>query len=172
MAVNSFANIDYTIAVPSSEMTLLSTTTMSGSANIEVTSINQTYRDLFVEVYNMTWGTGNAQIYIDINSDIFGSSANWISNTTVGLVQTNAVTLSGGNITNNTGNYYGMTINGYSSTAAYKSFNWSGGSYYTTVYAMQGAGVYMATAAITSIKIRNNGPYSFTGGTMRIWGIK
>jgi hypothetical protein len=51
MAVNSFANIDYTVPAATA-MTQLATGSLASTGNTTITSFSSSYKDLILEVYN------------------------------------------------------------------------------------------------------------------------
>jgi len=159
--------------------TLLSTTTLSG-ASTTISSINQGYEDLYVEVELVENATANGQTLANIN-------------TTTGKITGNLIsTLGGGsgvpgyayaaddniNMTYNsrtrtdTNNFWAFHFYNYASTTSRKSFQMIGG--YIVSGAIEGSsffGYYNENTAISELKFTAGGG-NWSGGTVRIYGVK
>jgi hypothetical protein len=155
-------------------MTLLSTTTLSGTTT-SVTGVSGSYTQLFVRILNPVFNTGGAQIYLGFNST---TSTFWYNNFqssgTALAANTTTTWITNGFNQDNTGGgmIYSCLIDAYA-TSNRKCFNYYGigisaGSYRS----FGGSGGFGSSTAISSVQISNSGPYSFTGGTIEIYGVK
>ena len=165
-------------AATSGGMTLLSTTTLSGTSTV-ISSIDGTYTNLYILVYGVTNGTADGTFF-------------WRPNNTANLgcyrYPNGDTTFSasfGGDIFFNTAslNYQSssasnsqqIVINDYASSTAYKPFTQTGlfketgGTDSVGTYALGGI---KTTSAITSIGFHKGGGGSFTAGTVKIYGVK
>jgi hypothetical protein len=167
-------------ATPSSGMTLLSTTTLSG-ASTNITGISGSYTNLLVLVFNVTSNTSSGQLQVQANS--VSTCGSWVGQERAVTAVTNSV----GNgqsflFSNNFGytntggaNGWSMLINNYASTTqTYKPFTSSGVYTNTTpVLVSTNVGGTMtvgASTAITSLLFDISG--DFNGGTVLIYGVK
>lgn len=173
-------------AAPSSgSMTLLSTTSLSGTTTT-VSSIDQTYENLYIEVLNLDLSTTVGNVYfrpnslttswygtaLQLNGDTGGTNAIGQNNTEIagGLRMMRAN--DGGN------NIWAITIFNYASTterkAAHMDFAYRGtvdSSNNVTHTAGQAAGGYQTTSAISSFAVVSAGG-SFSAGSIKIYGVK
>jgi hypothetical protein len=163
-------------------MTLLSTTTLSG-ATTTISSINQTYTDLYITVQNVTSANNFAlRFRPNENNDcsyvqLYGSSSSAAN--TVGY-NGKALFLGGSDVGAASSikaagglNSFAITIFDYANTSSRKTFSAahlyreSGDSYNL---AIQSTGANVDNAAITAVAI--NGDSNLTGGTVKIYGVK
>jgi hypothetical protein len=155
-------------------MTLLSTTTLSGSL-VTIASINQTYETLMILLKNPTWATGTAQLHLraQSSSSIQGAgSSMWNSGSNTAVVGHSGINLNvTANGNSNTAAKVGAVwmIYDYNSTTSYKSFMMGSGD---DSQGSVAAGVIATNTAISQIELANQFSYSFNGGTIEIWGIK
>ena len=153
-------------ATPASgSMTLLSTTTLSG-ASTTISSISQSYTDLKIIINNATAASNYGYFQVQANSsstlsiiggwDAYGNTR----------VYTNS-----GSIINSTVNSINaeIYINNYASTTLYKSGFYSVASVSIPVGMGSGVYCYGSTSAVTSIYFAAS--YSFTGGSVLIYGV-
>jgi hypothetical protein len=166
MAVNSFGNIDYT--VPGGGMTLLSTTSLSGTTTT-ISSINQTYNDLIVVVKGYTFSAA-ANLRINPVSSASSCPGVGVSNAGAAFSPNN---LEDGTTTVAPGanaNVFYLYISQYADSTnrkAYQMYSWNS----STPRIVAGA-VNFATA-ITSIAVTTAaGTSSFTAGQVLIYGVK
>lgn len=169
-------------AVAGGGMTLLSTTTLSGSETI-ISSINQGYNTLRIWIYGVTNATANGIFWFQVRNsttaldwngigpalnsmpaDIYSSVGNRLSTDSDGLRldRTNAT------------NFWVMEINNYASTTDKKHLSVSAGYYDNTVSKYVGRfldGVVQSNSAIDSLRLWNNGG-DFNSGTVKIYGVK
>jgi hypothetical protein len=173
MAVNSFANIDYTI--PGSGMTLLSTTTLSG-ATVTISSISQSYVNLFMIITGVTNATADGTFRIAPNNDSSISNFSGVNYSSAqGGLAVNPIKPTGNFNPSRTSavNSYSVYINNYTSTTANKTWM----AFYqmadTTPQAMGGinGGGILTTSAITSLVFSNSGG-NLSTGTVLLYGVK
>jgi hypothetical protein len=155
-------------------MTLLSTTTLSG-ATTTISSISQSYQDLEIWIYGMN--TTQAGIRWQPNgndngSNLSGIYASGASPTTYsGVSASNFLHNAGNQMTgSNTTNAWTIKISNYTSTG-YKPYQLNGSMNVvsSTIAQINETGVIIAASALTSIALTGG---SFSGGTVKIWGIK
>jgi hypothetical protein len=151
-------------------MTLLSTTTLSGTSTT-VSSIDQTYKNLIIIINNPFVNTGSQTLRIRPNS----TSGIGLSQ---GVQLSTATTFSnidgsGNGLPTATSNgTFQLDITNYSQTTYSKNFQWSGGDTNQNS-AVNFAGFINTTSAITSIEVTTvNGTATFSGGTVLIYGVK
>lgn len=161
----------------SGAFTLLSTTTLSGSNQV-ISSIDQTYKHLFVLVTGVTNATGDGGIRIDCNSN---ASSGFYSKTNQ-IAYTASTTAAGGDQFSPNNNTIDRTsaVNALAimyfdyATAGAHPFNFqyggvaTGGGFETS----NGGGAirFGTAAAISSIRFHNYGG-GFTAGTVKIYGV-
>jgi hypothetical protein len=161
-------------------MTLLSTTTLSGSSTT-VSSISGAYQNLYVLVTGMTNATANGSFRVAINGSTTESAS-------TGAFYANAA---GGSFTlyndytsrysgNNSGllrtdanNAYMLTIFDYASSTAPKTYQniVAGLDGNSSNYIQQGQGGYYSNTAVTSLVFSNAGG-NWSTGTVRVYGVK
>ena len=154
-------------------LTLLSTTTLSG-ASITISSINQSYKDLYVLVHG-----------INLASDNTGRVAPNGSTTTTRGITTyqSSIQLDSGYIflddnvqgtkAGDTNNATVFVINNYSSATTFKPFDNYGICYAgTNAYrAFSRSGGIYSSSAITSLVFSTTGGVNYNGGTVLIYGV-
>jgi hypothetical protein len=155
-------------------MTLLSTTTLSGTSTT-ISGIDQTYTDLLIYVYGVTFATGSAKLRISWN----GSSTHSVvgaykQNTTVSTRDYTGSTNLTDDISQTAGvNSITIKVTDYAGSTL-KPLNYY---HYSTAATGNQSGIFGGaitgtTSAITSVKFDNDGPYNFNAGTVKIWGLK
>jgi hypothetical protein len=159
-------------------MTLLSTTTLSGSSTA-VSSIPGGYINLYCEIINFLPATDDARIYVRPNNV---STANTYYNTDSAAASGNLVlndttfTLSLGNDNVTASNLTQFTLFNYDSTATWKmiaaqSMNNAATNPTTTVSYRSLIGFMASTSAITSLTFHLSAG-NFTSGTVLLYGVK
>jgi hypothetical protein len=153
--------------------TLLSTTTLSGTSTT-VSSISQSYKDLFVLVVNQIGGGGQILLKPNNASNAYGSGA-----TSNNGGATSAYTIYNDQLgtnayanTSDATNFYMVYINNYASTTAYKPFQYQGG-HLTDASVRHNAfsnGYLMSNNAVTSMVV-NRESGSFSAGTIYVYGV-
>ena len=167
-------------ATPSSGgMTLLSTTTMSGTS-VTLSSISGSYKTLYGLAYGYT-NSGSNDMFIfrpnDVQSARFstfsGTGGNAVlvtNNSDISLCfNTNGFQVLG----SNANNAVFFEIKNYASTASFKPII-TGGNYIgkdTDPVGFGGSGSWTSTSAITSLTFYNTGGGSFTAGTILLYGV-
>lgn len=162
-------------ATPTSgSMTLLSTTTLSGAATITISSISQSYTNLYILITGLTVTTGtytlklrpgasNANNYSNISgATVASSNPDYISPGNAGHSASSAV------------NDYALTIYNYTDTAARKPFHLVGIAKMASQVEPLGVsalGATNVTAAISSFELNNDSGGNFTAGTVKIYGV-
>ena len=170
----------WTAVAPASSggMTLLSTTTLSGSTTT-ISSINQTYNQLYVVIsgisVNATSGAypsvkpnGSGSICSVLN--LYGNGGTVISQASAA----GNISYSYNNwILNNTNNAGILIIDNYASSTNYKSYV-NRGQYInnsSVTESVSGAGNILTNTAITSLQFSAD-TSSFNGGTVKVYGVK
>ena len=161
-------------ATPSSGgMTLLSTTTLSGTSTT-VSSINQTYNDLIVIINDPYINTGSTELRIDPNST--NSISNWSGTFSSSAYTDNTMYAPFYIPTSSTvTNSISVLINQYANTTYAKPFRYCGNFNGTgsPVRAINYGGAIVTASAISSLKFTtNNGTSTFSGGQVLIYGVK
>lgn len=154
-------------------MTLISTTTLSG-ASTTLSSIPQTYNDLFLLVTGITNNTFDAIYRIAPNGDTTNVFVRFddttISNTTADRI---LLTRTGAALRTNANNAWGITFSNYTSTTTRKPFHIYGG-YVNSSSNNQPwfvSGMYNSNSAISSI-VFSPDTQTFAGGTVLLYGVK
>jgi hypothetical protein len=159
-------------------MTLLSTTTLSG-ATTTISSIDQTYKSLYLVMYGVTNATGNGQFKLSPNNS--ATISDWVmqalSNTVINTDREAAGQIYF-NYTSNTtdridaNNVWTMRIDNYASTTNYKVFNMS--AFYIGISGRvnhQTQGGIRTNTAISSL-VFTNAAGNFSTGTVELYGVK
>lgn len=160
-------------------ITLLSTTTLSGTST-NITSIDQTYNQLYIVVKNMSLSATGSYPQIRVN----GASGDvaYISNIGRGnstfaqadSAQTIVMAYSD-YASSNTNNAFAIHLFNYAATDSYKPFSLSG-TFVTSsagaIEALNAGGSYRSNTAITSLDFRTGNANTFSGGTVLIYGVK
>jgi hypothetical protein len=165
-------------AAPSGGMTLLSTTTLSGAETV-ISSIDQTYTNLFITVQNVTLdATGRIYFVPNATSNLTYVTTNNSASTTAASLafQGNLGYLAFTPNMLNTGglNSWSILINNYANATSYKAFSFNGiyrDSGNTFDSAVMGGGATEANDAISAITFTHN-QTSFNAGTVKIYGVK
>lgn len=157
-------------APASGGMTLLSTTTLSGT-NTDI-SVTSGYKYIYAEIFGLTANStdGYLQIYPNATSGIgYGivmkrsSGSNGLDNTTqIGVPD----------LLNRTGgqNAWVLTIDNCDSATAFKPFQlW--GNYNNGAVIMNNSGAVISTSAITSLRFTNAAGGTWAGGTVKLYGV-
>lgn len=170
--------VKWASAASSGGMTLLSTTTLSGSS-VNITSISQSYKSLYGVIYGCLNNTADGYFSVDTTAAALASYQ--MKNTTSAVVSTSAAVInltswtgSGGAMDHtNAGNAFQFTINNYASTTNFKTFSSTGVYYATSATAYSGtwsSGGIASNTAISDITFRNSGG-NFSAGTVLLYGV-
>ena len=165
-------------ATPSSGgMTLLSTTTLSGTSTT-ISGINQTYNSLFLIVSGVTSSGINRGLNIRPNNSTTNCSYAGVRRITNVSANTNGSEDSDIELAFNTetdktsaANAWAVTFHNYASTTSKKPFHFYGEWYNAGSNSSNFAGAYTANTAITSLVFRYGGD-TMTGGTVLLYGVK
>jgi hypothetical protein len=153
---------------------LLSTTTLSGTET-SVTGISGSYQDLFIEVYGVTFSTSNFSPTLGLNSGGTFRYARLGNNYLTSDTTTQELNDQETNwLRTSADNYLSFSIQNYTTTDRYKSFQVYGG--YTNASSVatkyDHVGVYTSNSAITSVQFAIAGGRTLSSGTIKVWGIK
>lgn len=164
-------------------MTLLSTTTLSGTTTT-VSSISQSYNDLLVIVQSPRWNTAGATFEIrpnGITNQVFSSGVVESASGTWSAVGTNSdsiTCLMGVQDRTTYGSTYCLYLNDYTRTYGGNTiplaFQFYGAMVSGDQRSFNIAGGFMRTAALTSLSFHAGGQtfQTLDPGTVYIWGIK
>jgi hypothetical protein len=155
-------------------ITLLASQSLSGLANFNFTSIDQTYRTLRLVVVGISAlvdSYPSMGVGFNFHTFIGSYSANTTVNTlarTVTNVQLDPWGLDG----NNANNYFVVEYENYASTSQHKGFLWYGAGQNVSNQraSFLFGGSFQTNTAITSINVSNT--TTFTSGTAYLYGIK
>jgi hypothetical protein len=158
-------------------MTLLSTTSMSGSS-ITISSISQSYKNLVIEFANVT---ANADYTYRWQPNGNDDSSNILTTRSMNTTVTHMAIGTGSNwmidnnyqfLSSNTTNKVTLTIFDYASTTSYKNYTLYGSAQRSTTQWLQAkeSGTFLSNTALSSIGVVSGA--SFNGGTIKIYGVK
>jgi len=160
-------------------MTLLSTTTLSGSG-VTVSSIAQTYKHLYLVLRNVYVALGGQTMSIRFNGD---TASNYAFVKTTGRTSDGAVSTGGSTSTSSpelgdlfiNSNYaqvrnMDMTIPRYTESDKKTMYGLSNGYDSAALTKTENAVMWNSTSAITSITLNTSGS-TFSGGTLYIYGV-
>jgi len=159
-------------------MTLLSTTTLSGSSTT-VSTIDQTYNSLLILVTGISFNaTSGAYAACQINgtSNLTSTVRQIGSGATVNTqgIAAGDFQMSYNNyVLNNTNNAFSIIIDNYASTTNYKPYRLTGQyiNNSSVTETTNGGGNVITNSAVSSLKFTAD-TSSFNGGTVRIYGVK
>ena len=153
-------------------MTLLSTTTLSGT-NTDISITNNGYVGLHIQIFGTTNNTANG--YLQIYPNTTGGLGNTIiakraggSNSldnTVEIGVPDAITRTDAN------NAWVLEIDNFASSTNYKPIRFYG-SFNSAGVLMQSGGTWSSNTAITSLRFTNAAGGTWSGGTVKIYGVK
>jgi len=162
--------------VSSGGMTLLSTTTLSG-ASTTISSIDQTYTNLEVVIFGITFSTASWPKFRPNNGTtlftgvVLDNTVTTVTNSTRTGIEMSIGAIATYNNTN-ANNCFRVNISNYASTTANKSIQSTGGFITSTnARAYSHLGYLETTSAITSIVIPSDAG-TFSTGTVLIYGVK
>ena len=157
----------------SGSLTLISTTTLSG-ASTTLSSIPQTYKNLYMLIYQITGNTNNRTVRVRPNSSNSGYYTGVYSGTTTNVLG-GAIDLTAGQVILRTDaeNIWAFTLNNYTSATREKPFTYYG-RYTNSASDAQPitlSGYLDLTDAVTSIVFDRLGTDTFAGGTVELYGV-
>ena len=156
-------------------MTLLSTTTLSGATTQTISSIDQTYTNLYILMTGLT--NANANVYKAISPNATANITSYFGSEGVSTVTSDdndsiyLQPISYQSTYNDANNVHALWIYNYSSSSTYKSYMITG-SVFNTIQRpyIQGGGIITNTA-ISSLQFLA-GNQNWTAGTVKIYGVK
>jgi hypothetical protein len=160
-------------------MTLLSTTTLSGTTTT-ISSINQTYNQLFGLIVGPTWDSGaDYFLMLPNNSSSIGNVvgvAGYNNNAYTTVENDTFIKFNPQAQQKNTYTQaiYSFTINNYTSTTVNKTishYSYGQDSSNFNTYSNMGGGI-KTTSAITSLRFKTGNDYTFSAGTVLLYGVK
>ena len=163
-------------------MTVLASGTLSGTA-LDLTSINQTYTDLVLEITDANWGTADDYLNVRFNNlstNIYatlgqGWNNNGSSAAFYGAASASRFILWNGVTWLRTGkNSIYLTIPDYTATKNRRDIfgNISGQNSTPSETLAYWAGFMTDTAAVSRITVKTEAGYTFSGGSYKLWGVK
>ena len=174
LKVNSGATAPEWATLSAGGMTLLSTTTLSGTTTT-VSSIDGSYTQLMIRVLNPVFNTGGQRIQLYFNGNTTATyymRASSQGSATLEARNGDPIQLDP-NQDNTGGGYISTTIVDSYATTNRKSFVNSQlllqSGAYRGGFCIGGIGI---NSAITSVTVAGSLSYAFTGGTIEVWGIK
>ena len=152
-------------------MTLLSTTTLSGSRPA-ITSISGSYKDLVFVISNfyVSSGGGAENIKLEINGSTSNTFIVGIGNGTAAYAR-NRIELNSPVPIAATNNSVVLILKNYASTSLAKSIQAFGGSTAANTSQSMAGGIFSSTSAITSLTITDTADTSFAAGTVLTYGV-
>jgi len=157
-------------AVPASGgMTLLSTTTLSGTSTT-ISSVPQTYVNLLIVLTGVTY-SASANLAVGINGSATSAAVTCFLLGSAGKTDNRVTPLDDGIRASNSSNASQVTIFNYTSTG-FKPVSFTGRTSGSPDGSVSGGGVYTTAAAATSITIGTTGGTATMGGTVLLYGVK
>ena len=163
-------------ALPASGgMTLLSTTTLSGTETT-ISSISGSYKNLFI-LWNKVYASGNADFQVRFNSD---TGSNYLEslialNTYEASCSENQSRFRAGGVSSNSGDQTAfngnLSIYRYTEGDSKFCFGMTNGKYSSTIAPWFFFCNYDSSTAISSITFRTGSAVTFSGGTVYIYGV-
>jgi hypothetical protein len=157
-------------------MTLLSTTSLSGTSTTTISSINQGYKSLKIIFADIACNTGGWALSIKPNNGTENQQTGLVGSST--YTQTSGAIKPQGSGTTSSGNdsfMMSFTFDDYTSALGYSSpFNFYGRFYDssdTTTKAVIAGGAYFANTAITSLVIETSAGTFNAGSIVSIYGV-
>jgi hypothetical protein len=163
-------------ATPASggSMTLLSTTSLTGAATITISSISQSYTNLYILITGLTVTTATYTLKLKPNAS---TANNYTSLAGATASSGNPDVISpgfAGHSASSAVNDYALVIYNYTDTAARKPFHLVGIAKMASQVEPLGVSNFGATnltAAISSFELNNDSGGNFTAGTVKIYGV-
>jgi len=157
--------------VAGGSLTLLSTTTLSGTTT-SITSINGTYKNLYIEVENMNAASDFFSSFrLNGSSTLHYYNRSRSNSTAFTGVQNSQFNYADNAFDNGTTNFLSLTVFNYASTTTLKTFSYQAGwtDLGPSPYGSVGGGYFNSSSAITSFDVIAD--VSLTAGTVRIYGV-
>ena len=157
-------------------MTLLSTTTLTGTST-SITSINQTYTDLVIRIFDF-YVTGSGGIGMTLNSNTTANTYTTRYTQAYGATTENGAFLAATYYPYNSAlatttkkNFLDITIPNYTDTTSNKVIEQFAALDDGTLISNVNVGAFKSTTAITSVQI-NTTATGWAAGTVKIYGVK
>jgi hypothetical protein len=162
-------------------MTLLSTTSLSGAANVSLTGTLTGYNNLQIIVRNPTVAAGGQYVGFRLNSDtganytlgfdtFAATNLSYFDNAATSVVpQQNSIS---GNTSNMVFVFDVYDINGTSSFKAVRLNTYEVGFGTGTARIQSGAATWRNSGAITAVSVQNIAATNFTSGDVLLYGVK
>lgn len=157
----------------SSAMTQIATGSLPAAAFLDITGLSS-YDTLFLRIYQLTYGTANDTLTIRVNNNATnvywyvvsqGSTADYFN-----VASSFGLGYSTGDRTNNANLYTATLMNckeaGVTRITSESKFRTAAAVDVTNV----STGLYNVAEAVSSIRIRTDNGYNFSGGTYTLWG--
>ena len=162
-------------APASGGMTLISTTTMSGTS-VTLSSIPQTYNSLYLVMTGVTNATSDNNFRLFPNNVTNLADTQRILNGTASQSTNSNIGVSGGQNLDRTNadNIWVMEWQNYTSTTRYKTFNFTGSYQNSTPTRsnLWAGGTFKSNTALTSLVFDVEGVVAFSTGTILLYGVK
>ena len=161
--------------VPASGMTLLSTTTLSGTSTT-ISSISGSYKNLYIVIQGV-YSNAAGSLMIKANGSNIATANTLAQNSVVDSTSTNGIVFGATTVNNQSDRptTAQVTIYNYANTSYYKSFAGSSGNAISATVASTGTingGHIQTTSAISSLAITTVvGTLSFSAGQVLIYGV-
>jgi hypothetical protein len=150
-------------------MTLLSTTTLSGGTTT-ISSIDQTYNNLFIVVDGYNGSSNLGDIGILVNNASTVNYAAVYNSTSTGAITSSNIYLTWGTVGASSTNRNAMIIiSNYASTTQQKAFTNNG---WNRTAGFTQFGNIATTSAITSLVFSSFGTGTLSAGTVLLYGVK
>ena len=153
-------------------MTLISTTTLSGTS-VTLNSIPQTYKNLMIIISG--WACSSTQIQIRIAPNGVTTSAyavtNYYSGSTNGADKILGSYIEDNMATTTTNTVAAINIYNYTSSSYYKAYDYRAHTQTTTHRMEAHNGAIIDSNAITSLVINNHVGATFTSGQVLLYGV-
>lgn len=162
-------------SVAAGGMTLISTTTLSGTS-VTLSSIPQTYNSLYLVISGMTYASGDNGFRLFPNNVNNAADTNRVNNGVAGWSADTWIQLSAGEniLRTNSDNIFTLQFDNYTSTTSFKNFNLVGSfsNINPTRKNYFAGGTFKSNSAITSIVIDVEGTVNFSTGSVLLYGVK
>ncbi len=170
LAVNSGATAPEWITPSAGGMTLISTTSLSGTS-VTLSSIPSTYKDLYIELYDARWNTGAQDLRITTNSFGTDGAQSGTDNSAVSSTTIQSYWYLVNNSAHQANGFYSaIYIHGYNNTRNIASIKTL--YYISTSYRMAQFAAGKFGGEITSITLSGSNSYAFNNGTIKLYGVK
>jgi hypothetical protein len=154
-------------APASGSLTLLATTTLSGTSTV-VSSISQSYKKLYIVGSGITF-SASAAFQINPNSTTSSLEASGTNSSANTVTQGNILPYTDNTSASNSSNGFALTFDNYTSTNRKPTIYY--GSHATSSRNIFIGGAWIGNAAITSIQYTTSAGTATLGGTVLLYGV-